>query len=44
MTDKLIKEYGYQILCKEIIFMGYIIFVLGVILFFILENELSDIK
>ncbi len=43
MTDKLIKEYVYQILCKKIIFMGYIIFVLGVILFFLLENEMSYI-
>lgn len=41
MTDKLIKEYVYQILCKKIIFNGYIIFVLGVISFFILENEIS---
>lgn len=43
MTDKLIKEYVYQILCKKIIFMGYIIFALGVILFFMLENEMSYI-
>lgn len=28
MTTKLIKEYVYKILCKKMIFMGYIIFVL----------------
>lgn len=39
MTIKLIKEYVYKILCKKIIFMGYIIFVLGIILFFTFENQ-----
>lgn len=40
-TDKLIKEYVYQILCKKIIFTGYIVFALGVILFFTLGTEMS---
>ena len=43
MSIKLIKEYVYQILCKKIIFIGYIIFIVGIILFFIFENEKSYI-
>ena len=36
-----IKEYVYHVLCKKMIFIGYIIFILGIILFFTMENQLS---
>lgn len=41
MNNKFIKEYVYQMLCKKIIFIGYLVFIIGIILFFVFDNEMS---